>query len=83
MRVVVLERDGQQVIFEEAVKKRFVYYYDLVDAMSERASACPRASMNTITMAPSSSSSSLEDDEDDPPPATTRGAKEDVEEDVA
>jgi hypothetical protein len=52
--------------------------------MSERASVCPRASMDTITMAPSSSSSLLEDyDDNNPPPATTRGAKEDVVEDVA
>jgi hypothetical protein len=32
--VGVLERDGQ-VTFEEAVKKRCMYYYDLVDVMSE------------------------------------------------
>jgi hypothetical protein len=79
--VGVLERDGQ-VTFEEAVKKRFVYYYDLVDVMSERASSRPKASTDTMTMAPSSSSSSSEDDEDDdgdgimvgPPPAAATTA---------
>ncbi len=80
--VGVLERDGQ-VTFEEAVKKRFSYYYDLVDVMSERASARPRASTDTMNMADgdtsssSSSSSADEDDDDDgaivapsPPTAT-------------
>jgi hypothetical protein len=47
------------------VKKRFAYYYRVVDAMSERASARPRASTDTMTMAPSSPSSSLEVDEND------------------
>jgi hypothetical protein len=62
--VGVLERDGQ-VTFEEAVTKRFVYYYDLVDVMSERASARPKASTDTMTMVPSSSSSSSSEDDDD------------------
>jgi hypothetical protein len=67
--VGVLERDGQ-VTFEEAVTKRFNYYYDLVDVMSERSSARPRASTDTMNMAEdgdasSSSSSSPSDDEDD------------------
>ena len=78
--VGVLERDGQ-VTFEDAVKKRFIYYYDLVDVMSERASARPRASTDTMNMADgdtsssSSSSSADEDDDDDEaiiaPPSTT------------
>ncbi len=67
--VGVLERDGQ-VTFEDAVKKRFIYYYDLVDVMSERASARPRASTDTMNMADgdtssSSSSSSADEDDDD------------------
>jgi hypothetical protein len=40
----VRERDGL-VTFEEAVKKRFMYYYHLVNIMSERSSARPKASM--------------------------------------
>jgi hypothetical protein len=49
-RVSVLERD-KQVTFEEAVKKRFMYYYDLVDVMSERvSSAHPKASTDTMNM---------------------------------
>jgi hypothetical protein len=49
MGVGVLERDGQ-VTFEEAVKKRFMYYYDLVDVMSERASESPKVSTDTMNM---------------------------------
>jgi hypothetical protein len=62
--VGVLERDGQ-VTFEEAVKKRFAYYYDLVDVMSERASSRPRASTDTMPMCGPSSSTSLSEDDDD------------------
>jgi hypothetical protein len=75
----VLERDGR-VTFEEAVKKRFVCSYKLVDVMAaERVSAHLRASMDTMIMGPSSSSSLSEDDENNP--ATTRA--KDVEEEEA
>jgi hypothetical protein len=47
--VGVLASDGR-VTFEEAVKKRFTFYYDLVDVMSERASARPKASTDTMRM---------------------------------
>jgi hypothetical protein len=75
-----LERDGQ-VTFEEAVKKRFVCSYKLVDVMAaERVSAHLRASIDTMTMGPSSSSS-LSEEDDENNPATTRA--KDVEEEEA
>jgi hypothetical protein len=61
--VGVLERDGQ-VTFEEAVKKRFPYYYDLVDVMSERASARPKASTDQLTVSSSSSDSDSDEEEE-------------------
>jgi hypothetical protein len=45
----VLERDGQ-VTFEEAVKKRYMYCYDLVDVMAEMASVHPKASTDRMNM---------------------------------
>ena len=73
----VRERDGP-VTFEEAVKKRFSYYYDLVDVMSDRASARPRASTDTMNMAnsdtSSSSSPSSDDGDDDDDGATVHSA---------
>jgi hypothetical protein len=56
--VGVLASDGR-VTFEEAVTKRFTYYYDLVDVMSERSSARPKASTDTMKM------TGLDDDDDD------------------
>jgi hypothetical protein len=39
----VLERDGESK-FEEIVKRKFPYYYDLVEVMVDRASSAPKAS---------------------------------------
>ena len=90
--VGVRERDGQ-VTFEDAVKKRFVYYYDSVDAMSERSSSRPTSTTDKIyrmmlplpTHSPSTSSSSLSpsDEEEDKNPATEQAEAEDLEEEAS
>jgi hypothetical protein len=53
----VLERDGQSS-FEETVKKKFHYYYDLVDYMANRALSRPISSSDNVLAESSSSSSS-------------------------
>jgi hypothetical protein len=92
--VGVLASDGP-ISFEETVKKKFIYYYDLVDVMCARASARPRASTDTMKMSgdddddddDSSSSSPLsvkdkDEEEDDHVSAEKRAeAKEEEEED--
>ncbi len=69
--VGVRERDGQAT-FEDAVKKRFVYYYNSVDVMSERSSSRPTSTTDKRfrTMLPLSMHSHSDDDEDEDNPAT-------------
>jgi hypothetical protein len=55
--VGVLASDGK-ISFDEAVKKRFVYYFDVLDVMAERASARPKANTDKMTMGAGDSSSS-------------------------
>jgi hypothetical protein len=61
--VGVLERDGQSS-FEETGKKKFHYYYDLVDYMADRASSRPISSSDDVLAESFSSSSSTNSSED-------------------
>jgi hypothetical protein len=71
--VGVRERDGQ-VTFKDAMKKRFVYYYNLVDVMLERSSSRPTFTTDKRfrTMLPLSMHSPSDNDEDEDNPATKR-----------
>jgi hypothetical protein len=64
MGVGVLAND-RHVTFEEAVRKQFTYYYDLVDVMSERASARPKASTNTMRMTGPNNNDDDDDNDND------------------
>jgi hypothetical protein len=80
--VGVLERDGQ-VTFEEAVKKRFMYYYDLLDVMSERSSARPRASTDTMNMTGANDDDDDDDSSSSSPSISVTGKDEEEEDDVS
>ena len=55
----VLERDGQ-VVFEEACRKKFPHYFDLIDIFGDRAMARPCTTTDDVSIGLGSTSSSGE-----------------------
>ena len=68
----VLERDGQ-VVFEEACRKKFPYYFDLIDIFGDRAMARPAATTDDVSIGLGSLSSDdvVESSTGSDPEATT------------